>query len=63
MPEGAAQVRVKKAGAIAAVGGVLFWFTVLEAVAVQPFASVTVTAKVPAAFTLKAAVVAPVLHR
>ncbi len=41
----------------------MFWFTVREAVAVQPFKSVTVTAKVPAAFTLKAAVVAPVLHK
>ncbi len=41
----------------------MFWLTVLEAVAVQPFASVTVTVKVPAAFTLKAAVVALVLHR
>ncbi len=51
------------AGDMAAVGAVVFWFTVLEALAVQPFASVTVTAKIPAAFTLKAAVVAPVLHR
>jgi mannose/fructose/N-acetylgalactosamine-specific phosphotransferase system component IID len=44
VPEGAAQVRVKEAGAIDAVGAVVFWFTVREAEAVQPFVpSVTVT--------------------
>jgi hypothetical protein len=44
VPEGVAQVKVKVAGAMAAVGTVLFWFTVREAVAVQPLLpSVTVT--------------------
>ena len=44
VPEVVVQVKVREAGEIAAVGGVVFAFTTRDAVAVQPFvASVTVT--------------------
>jgi len=43
-------------------GGVVLELTVADAVAVQPFAAVTVTVYVPALLAVMAAVVAPVLH-
>jgi len=57
-----AQVRVAELGLTEAVGAVVSELTVVEAVAVQPFAAVTVTVYVPALLAVMAAVVAPVLH-
>jgi len=57
-----AQVKVAELGLTEAVGAVVSELTVVEAVAVQPFAAVTVTVYVPALLAVMAAVVAPVLH-
>jgi len=57
-----AQVKVATAGLTAAEGAEPSVLIAAEAVAVQPFAAVTVTVYVPALLTVIAAVVAPVLH-
>jgi len=59
---GDAQVKVAEDGLTDAVGAVVSELIVADAVAVQPFAAVTVTVYVPALLTVMAAVVAPVLH-
>jgi len=59
---GDAQVKVAELGLTEAVGAVTSELTVADAVAVQPFAPVTVTVYVPALLVVMAAVVAPVLH-
>ncbi len=63
MPEGTAQVKVKDAGDTTAVGKVASTSTTASALAVQPFAEVTVTEYVPADATDKVDVVSPLLHR
>jgi len=55
-------VKVAELGLTDAVGAVVSELTVADAVAVQPFAAVTVTVYVPALLAVIAAVVAPVLH-
>jgi len=57
-----AQVKVAELGLTEAVGAVVSELTVADAVAVQPFAAVTVTVYVPALLAVIAAVVSPVLH-
>ncbi len=57
--DGEVQVNVALAGLIETTGGVLLWLTVAEAVAVQPFKSVTVTVYVLGELTVFAAVVIP----
>ncbi len=63
VPEGDAQVKVKEAGETTAVGKVASTSTTASALAVQPFADVTVTEYVPAAETDKVDAVSPLLHR
>ncbi len=63
MPKGAAQVKVKLAGETTAVGKVASTSTTASALAVQPFAEVTVTEYVPADATDKAEEVSPLLHK
>ncbi len=55
-------VRVAVEGLTDAEGGVIFWLTDALAVAVHPFAPVTVTVYVLALVTVMPAVVAPVLQ-
>jgi hypothetical protein len=63
VPEGAAQVKVKVAGDTTAVGKVASTSTTASALAVQPFAEVTVTEYVPAADTDKVELISPLLHK
>jgi hypothetical protein len=61
--EGVAQVKVKEAGETTAVGKVASTSTTASALAVQPFAEVTVTEYMPAAETDKVDAVSPLLHK
>jgi hypothetical protein len=61
--EGIAQVKVKDVGETTAVGKVASTSTTASALAVQPFAEVTVTEYIPATETDKVEAVSPLLHR
>ena len=58
-----AHVNVALDGEILTVGGVLFWNTSIDALAVQPLAAVNVTEYIPVDVTLITGVVAVVFHR